>query len=438
MKQIFHARKQRQLRGLVKRFKTLSKDFQGNGKHQIDALVRKIKTLTKELSFVLAPFHLKKILGPAAFILGVSFGAPLAAQSFAAPQENPFGLTASTYYAFPAFADLDGDGDLDLMAGEGGDYGGALKYYKNIGSSTNPQFAAPIQNPFGIIVSDTTYLFPTFADLDHDGDKDLIAGDNYGTFQYYKNTGTVANPQFAAPLKNPFGLSNTNYNAFPTFVDLDGDGDLDLLAGDYGGNMQYFKNTGTISNPNFAAPQQNPFGITAAYEVGFPTFADLDKDGDQDLLVGEYYGNMQYFKNTGTASNPQFAASQQNPFGLSQVYQFAFPDFADLDGDGDMDLLVGEYYGNMQYFKNTSPVGTHEQNANFALDLNPNPVANVLNIQTEMAFEKVAVYDALGRLCRHYDGALASINVSDWETGTYLLKFTDAEGQYVTRQIVKE
>ncbi len=162
-------------------------------------------------------------------------------------------------------------------------------------------------------------------------------------------------PSFAAPVQNPFGLTATYYYAFPAFADLDGDGDMDLLASDGSGNFQYFQNTGTVNAPAFAAPVQNPFGLTATYYYAFPAFADLDGDGDMDLLAGEYYGNFQYFQNTGTVNTPAFAAPVQNPFGLTNTYNLALPAFADLDGDGDMDLLVGEAYGNFQYFQNTTP-----------------------------------------------------------------------------------
>lgn len=401
------------------------------------ALIRKIKALVKELACVLAPFHLKRILGPAALILGISFGTPAAAQSFAAPQKNPFGLASTYNYAFPAFADLDGDGDLDLLVGEDPYNGGGLQYFENTGTPADPQFAPPLQNPFGIAL-DSAYVFPAFADLDHDGDNDLILGESNGNILYYKNIGSAAVPEFAAPVKNPFGLVSSNTFAIPSFADLDADGDLDLLVGEYKGVMRYFKNTGSATNPQFAAPQQDPFGITPLNTVGFATFADLDVDGDLDLLIGEYYGNMQYYKNSGSATSPQFDAPDENPFGLVAAVDLASPVFADLDGDGDMDLLVGEYYGAMQYFENTTLSGTQEQYANISLTLHPNPVADVLNIQTDMPFERMETYDAMGRLFRTYEGAYTTIQVGDWNRGAYLLKFIDAKGQFVTRKVVKE
>ena len=435
MKQHLHARKRRQLKFLVKKFKTLSSDHRSSVKLQLELLSRKIKTLVRELSVVLAPFHLKKMLGPAAFLLGMSFSNPIAAQSFSGPQQNPFGLISAYGYAIPAFADLDGDGDLDILAGE---YYGKLQYYQNTGSATNPQFAAPVENPFGL-TEVVTIAFPTFADLDGDGDLDLLVGDASGsTMKYFRNTGSATDPQFAPAQQNPFGLIATNYFSITSLVDLDDDGDMDLMVGEYGGVMQYFKNNGTPTAPQFAAPQQNPFGLTSTVDLAAPTFADLDVDGDLDMLVGEYYGNMQYFENTGTATNPQFAAKQQNPFGLEGVVDAAFPAFADLDGDGDMDLMVGEYGGSMQYFTNTTSVGTKELEAGIQLTLFPNPTSDVLFLQTDHPFEMIEVFDASGKRLSFQQGSATRIQVSNWTSGTYILKLTDAQGRFVSRKFQKE
>ena len=94
--------------------------------------------------------------------------------------------------------------------------------------------------------------------------------------------------------------------------------------------------------PAFAAPSTNPFGLA---DVGFraaPAFADLDGDGDLDALVGNSLGNTLFFRNTGSAVAPAFAAPSTNPFGLADVGSQAAPAFADLDGDGDLDAFVGE------------------------------------------------------------------------------------------------
>ena len=81
-----------------------------------------------------------------------------------------------------------------------------------------------------------------FADLDGDGDMDGIGGGYYGDFQYYENTGTANAPAFAAPVQNPFGLTTVYYSTLASFADLDGDGDLDILRGVMGGYYSDYAN----------------------------------------------------------------------------------------------------------------------------------------------------------------------------------------------------
>ncbi|WP_426582414.1 FG-GAP-like repeat-containing protein, partial [Dapis sp. BLCC M229] len=189
---------------------------------------------------------------------------------------------------------------------------------------------------------------PTFADVDGDGDLDLIVGEYDGNLNYFENTGTVTNPLYLQQTStdNPFnGIDVGRYNSTPTFADVDGDEDLDLIVGESDGNLNYFENTGTVTNPIYLqqTSTDNPFnGINMGF-CSTPTFADLDGDGDLDLIVGEYDGNLNYFENTGTVTNPIYLeqTGTDNPFDGIDVGGHSSPTFADLDGDGDLDLIVG-------------------------------------------------------------------------------------------------
>ena len=323
---------------------------------------------------------------------------------FAAPSTNPFGLSDTGYNASPTFVDIDDDGDMDAFVGN---RDGNTLFYKNNGTFSNPIFATAITNPFGLsdvgysaspTLADSdgdgdfdafvgssdgnTFLFentgtssnpifvagalapyglndvgfsasPTLADSDGDGDLDAYVGNQDGETLLFRNTGTASNPVFAAPASNPFGLSDVEGIATPTFADIDGDGDFDAFLGNNDGITQFFRNTGTISNPVFAAPSTNPFGLIDVGFRGNPTFADIDGDGDFDAFVGNSGGITQFFRNTGTISNPVFAAPSTNPFGLIDVGEYANPTFADIDGDGDLDAFVGNYNGDTLFFRNT-------------------------------------------------------------------------------------
>jgi uncharacterized protein YuzB (UPF0349 family) len=170
----------------------------------------------------------------------------------------------------------------------------------------------------------------------------------------------IANPSqaqitFGAVQTNPFGLPGMGGVIAHAFTDLDNDGDVDLMVGINTGNFKYFENTGSVSAPAFSAVQTNPFGLADVGDFGAPAFADLDNDGDMDLMAGVDIGNFKYFENIGSASASAFSAVQTNPFGLSDIGLRSTPAFTDLDNDGDIDLMAGELGGNFKYFENTTP-----------------------------------------------------------------------------------
>jgi len=261
---------------------------------------------------------------------------------------NGFGLADVGDLGNPVLADIDGDGDLDALIGE---RNGNTIFFQNTGTAMAPAFAAPATNPFGLAdVGD--FSSPALGDIDGDGDLDTMIGARNGNTIFFQNTGTAMAPAFAAPATNPFGLADVGDMSSPALGDIDGDGDLDALAGESNGNTIFFQNTGTAMAPVFAAPATNPFGLT---DVGFsssPALADIDGDGDLDALIGANNGNTIFFRNTGTAMAPVFAAPATNPFGLADVGGYSSPALGDIDGDGDLDALIGQFYGNTIFFDN--------------------------------------------------------------------------------------
>ncbi len=282
---------------------------------------------------------------------------------------SPFnGITggATGNYSAPAFLDLDGDGDLDLVSG---DFGGSVLAFRNIGSASAPSFSAnPLSgsaNPFnGIDVGD--YAKPAFLDLDGDGDLDLVSGNRAGNLLAFRNIGTASAPSFSAtPLSgsaNPFNGLDAGFNSTPAFLDLDGDGDLDLVSGSDIGPLLAWRNTGTASAPSFSptplSDSANPFDGINVGNYTNPAFVDLDGDGDRDLVVGSGIGNFVPFRNTGSASVPAFTAlsGTADPFNGIFIGANSTPAFVDLDRDGDLDLVSGEFNGPLFAFRNTPPL----------------------------------------------------------------------------------
>lgn len=282
-------------------------------------------------------------------------------QSFGPRQDNPFSLTNCGDYNNAMFGDLDNDGDIDILSSS--TTGPNFYYYENVGTPAAPNYAPFTTNPFGLTTAPANYPMGDLVDIDSDGDLDIMAPSIGGDYYFWENTGTIAAPAFAAPITNPFGLANNGeiYSWGITFGDLDNDGDLDMMSGDNTGDTRFYENTGTATVPTFAAAIINPFGIVnVAGTYNFPGFEDIDNDGDLDLFQGSQNTNWYYFENTGTIAAPAYGPLQTNPFGLTVILSaYVTPNFADLDNDGDQDVMSGNNSTHWHYYENISAAGAN-------------------------------------------------------------------------------
>ena len=376
-----YSRKERQLKYLVKKLNILIQKTDSNLKSEIKKISDKIKYLVSQLNGIISAPGLKRILGTIALFIGISFTNTAAAQWFAYPVTNPFGITPGTTNNFQSvnLIDIDNDGDLDLFT-DNIIYGyyvymGNFNFQENIGTSTNPNFDVPESNPFNLpdsIISSDIFQQRHFVDFDGAGDFDVLSNIftfNYSTYsyvsryRYYENIGTPAVANFGPAVVNPFGLQDSPNIEFSAIGDIDNDGDFDLINcslsyGSYYSNFLFIENTGSSTSPTFSLAQANTFGIPSAYGVGITSLTDLDNDGDLDIIFGEYVnyaGQFSFNENTGTANTAQFSTTVSNPYGLNGSLFNSAPtlEFKDLDGDGDLDLLAGTSE-ETSYFENVA------------------------------------------------------------------------------------
>ena len=262
-------------------------------------------------------------------------------------------------WTHPALGDLDNDGDLDLLVGE---RSGHLTLYRNLGSAASPDWQFEASDYAGVATGGWAY--PALADVTDDGALDLFVGAGNGTVSIYYNDGTPAAPLW--PDSPDVSLSVGN-NAAPALDDLDDDGDLDLLVGHEGGTLYHFKNTGTITNPVWTQQTTSYGGISESGSLQ-PAFVDLDGDTDLDLLVG-LCGQLVWYRRDGTAANPTWTRVASDPIGYGGGSCGTSPCAGDWNGDADADLAIGEHWGVLRFFRNDGPPSWTEQNFSFPFDL---------------------------------------------------------------------
>ena len=252
--------------------------------------------------------------------------------------------------SIPQLVDLDGDGDLDLLLANKIDpanlQSSRIYRFENIGSRTEPVF----QKRGYLPIEGSYHYAPALGDLDGDGDLDMMLGSWRSTVAYYRNSGSRQDPAFE--LVHPAMVKLTRgSNGTPALVDIDADGDLDLFVGEASGTLNFYRNTGSSRKPIFTLVSDTYQDIDVGRR-SFPAFVDLDGDGDQDLVAGTESDGLRVYRNEGTPTEPRFEQDGTLPV---RAFALAAPAFGDLDADGDLDVMVGGIGGGVSYFEATGP-----------------------------------------------------------------------------------
>lgn len=218
-------------------------------------------------------------------------------------------------------ADLDGDGDLDAVSG--GRLDNRIRWHRNDGATwTTATIDANAETPRSV----------SAADLDGDGDTDVLSASSMDdTIAWYENSAGDGSAWTARNLRTDAGGAWS-----VSAADVDGDGDLDVLAAANGeGAITWYENDGS---PRGVPWERNLVSadVAGAYAVAA---ADVDGDGDTDVLSVSFAGDTVYWHEN-TAGDGSAWAGRALAAGIDGASAVAA---ADVDGDGDLDVVAAGF-----------------------------------------------------------------------------------------------
>jgi len=357
--------------------------------------------------------------------------------------------------AFPVFFDENADGLLDIVVGnfgyyiETGNYSSQLMLLRNTGTIENPAFKIINDNYANLAGFGLESIYPSFGDMDNDGDEDMITGDEEGNLHYFRNDGGAGNPA-------DFTISQPNYkgidvgeSAKPQIIDVNRDGLPDLLVGERSGTINYFENMGTPETADFSSLPSNDFfgqiDVMPECCTGFSAPQMLeDSVGNYLLYVGSEQGWLYLFNN--------IENNLENEFNLVDSLYFFGVNInisgADVNNDGKTEMVFGELAGGIGLLKVGTPQGVgieKYKRDQIKVTINPNPADSYINIKVsgEKLYTdyQLGLFNAFGHQIKSFDFTNSTgkefIDVSGFSRGIYFVRLT-SESAFGTAKFIKK
>ncbi len=358
--------------------------------------------------------------------------------------------------AYPVVFDLDNDGLKDLFVVNrkafelGVTYTTRIWYYRNTGTLVEPAFTLTDENWLNIPSLSWQSIFPSFGDLDADGDADLVMGDQEGYLHYFEN---IAAPGEACEfvlspnviVENTGEDLDVGQNATPQLVDLNEDGKNDLIIGELNGSVNYYENIGTNQNYSFQLVEDTIGNVVATSILGIQgksvPYMFKNGEGEWQLLIGTETGQINHYN--------QIEGNLSGTFNLvTSTYENIFEGercaifLSDITGDNQDDLFVGNIGGGVGIYTHL-PLGVNDQYFSQKIMVYPNPARDKIRIDFPERIEMpvdIQLIDNTGRMVQSYQALTnkSEQNISGLSEGLYIIRMISKSFATYERLIIKK
>lgn len=362
--------------------------------------------------------------------------------------------------SLPVFFDHNGDGLLDLLVSSQGRYDPLtgnqkckIAYYENIGTEDTPRFefvTGDYEDLSTMDIGNSLAFYPTFGDLDGDGDEDMILGEYVGYCYYLENTGGAGSPAifntFTTLADSEGTLLFQGTFSYPLLKDLDRDGDMDLIIGRRTGKLQYLENTG-VGTYNFEQVTNDLGGVDVSgvdFIQGHAIPQLVDLDGEYQLIIGTKRGYIHYYDNIEENLDGTFHLVSSSLDNLN-IGTYSAPAIANLNGDDRYEMVLGNRRGGLVLYesvtKNNIGIQPNKIGNDFSIYPNPTNGNVVINLGSLSASDlnqtSIIIYSLTGQRLATLKPESNSINLDlgSYAKGTYLVSIMDAT-QSVKKKLV--